>query len=106
MDFATRYKEAEVDSVDNYFNLLEEAGAEELFFRCLMRRDDFEKMAEHLDEHFQAQQENPDILKDLEQHVNTMRFVSSIASTRKYCPLSFLASPIKPFRKQMFRPFR
>ena len=37
-----------------------------------MRRDEFEKMAEHLDDFFQALQENPDIRADLAKHVNNL----------------------------------
>ena len=44
-----------MDSVDKYFALLKEKGAQPLFLKALMRRDDFEKMAEHLDDFFQAQ---------------------------------------------------
>ena len=34
-----------------------------------MRRDEFEKMAEHLDDFFQAQAEQPDIRADLDAYV-------------------------------------
>ena len=51
-DFAKRYEKGDVDSTEDYFSLLKEKGAEELFLKALMRRDDFEKMAEHLDDFF------------------------------------------------------
>ena len=71
-DFAVRYENAEVDSVEKYFALLKDEGAHTLFYKALMQRDNFEKMAEHLDDYFHAQQENPDILKDLANHVKEL----------------------------------
>ena len=51
-DFATRYESSSVDSSANYFELLKAKGAKELFFKAVMARDNFEKMAEHLDDFF------------------------------------------------------
>ena len=53
-DFAIRYEKGDVDDPDQYFTLLKEKGAQELFYRALQRRDEFERMAEHLDDHFQS----------------------------------------------------
>ena len=65
-DFGTRYKRGDINGVDQYFTLLEEKGAERLFFEALMKRDEFEKLAEALDDHLQNQQELPDIRADID----------------------------------------
>ena len=40
-DFANRYEKADIDSVDKYFAVLKEEGAHELFYKSLMRRNEF-----------------------------------------------------------------
>ena len=67
-----RYKLGEVNTTDSYFSLLESHGADRLFLEAIMKRDDFEKMAEHLDDYLQAQQELPDIREDLSKYVETI----------------------------------
>ena len=71
-DFATRYENGDVESSDKYFVLLKEAGAKSLWLKALQRREEFEKMSEHLDDFFQSQQENPDIREDLAKYVNEL----------------------------------
>jgi 2-methylisocitrate lyase-like PEP mutase family enzyme len=46
--------------------MIKDKGADRLFLEALMERDKFEKMAEHLDDYLQAQQELPDMRADLD----------------------------------------
>ena len=71
-DFATRYEGKDVDGTQHYFDLLKEKGAKELFFKATWWRDDFDKMAEHLDDHFESQQEVPDLRKDLDEYCDNI----------------------------------
>ena len=55
MDFFMRYKQSEVDSSDTYFKFIEKQAAERLFFEAIMKKDEFDKCAENLDDYLQAQ---------------------------------------------------
>ena len=46
-----RYKRGEIETADKYFKMLEEKQADRLFLEAIMRRDEFEKMAEYLDDY-------------------------------------------------------
>jgi len=41
-DFGTRYKRGDVESVDKYFNMLEENGADRLFLDAIVKRNEFD----------------------------------------------------------------
>jgi hypothetical protein len=65
-----RYKRGEYASPDAYFKMLDDHQAEKLFLQALMKRDDFDKIAEALDEYLQTQQVMPDTRADLDEYVN------------------------------------
>ena len=65
-DFSMRYFKGEIDSTQSYFKLLQEKGAYRLFFDAVERSDDFDKMAEHLDDFMQSVAELPDIKADID----------------------------------------
>ena len=46
-----RYKKGEIETADAYFNFLENNSADRLFLDAIMKSEDFEKMAEHLDDY-------------------------------------------------------
>ena len=50
-DFGTRYKRGDVESVDKYFNMLEDNGADRLFLDAIVKRNEFDQMAEALDDY-------------------------------------------------------
>ena len=50
-DFGAKYKVSEVESVHEYFKMLDEANAERLFFEALRNKSDFEGMRDTLDEY-------------------------------------------------------
>ena len=56
-DFGIKYKLREVEDVDAYFKLLDEAECDRLFFEGLMKRGDLETMKESLDEYLHNIQE-------------------------------------------------
>jgi len=72
MDFFMRYKRGDIESTDEYFKFLEEKQADRLFFEAIMKREDFEKCAEHLDDYLQAQQELLDIREDLNDYCDSI----------------------------------
>ena len=67
-----RYKKGEIDSTETYFKFLDGKGADRLFHEALMKKDEFEKCAENLDDYLQAQQELPDIRENLNEYCNNI----------------------------------
>ena len=69
-DFGAKYKVSEVESVHDYFKMLDEANAERLFFEALRNKSDFEGMRDTLDEYLQHDQVLPDAREDLRAYVD------------------------------------
>ena len=50
-----RYKQGDIESADKYFKFIEDQAADKLLFEAIKRKDEFEKLAENLDDYLQAQ---------------------------------------------------
>ena len=72
-DFAMRYEAGDIDSPDKYFHLLREAGAKRCWLEAMMKREDFDKMADNMDDFLQGLKELPDIRADLEEKVKAIK---------------------------------
>ena len=50
-DFGIRYKQSDVEGVDDYLEYLDEQNADRIFLDTLMRRYDFENLKDSLDDY-------------------------------------------------------
>ena len=50
-DFGVKKKKGEIETVDEYFKMIDDKGADKLLLDAIMEREKFERMEEGIDEH-------------------------------------------------------